>query len=106
MALPTITMSGRGFMLASEYGFKIGMAIEARKSDIGGYAAASEPVTLNPRCFSRPASDAMAVPQIPIRCTCCWSTVQVNGYLSRLPISSVALLKSRPQVRPQRLKEE
>ena len=40
---------------------------DARKSDIGGYAAASEPVTLNPRAFSIPANDAIAVPQIPIR---------------------------------------
>src|SRR5215467_8139643 len=57
------------------------MAIDARKSDIGGYAAASEPVTLKPRCFSSPARDAIAVPQIPTRCTCCWSTA------SRLPDS-------------------
>src|ERR1051325_4742633 len=53
----------------------MGMLIEARKSDIGGYAAASEPVTLKPRCFSSPASDAMAVPQIPMICTCCCSTI-------------------------------
>ena len=38
-----------------------------RKSDIGGYAAASDPVTRNPRVFNIPASDAMAVPQIPIK---------------------------------------
>src|SRR6185312_6592896 len=74
IALPTMTMSGRGFRLASEYGCKIGMEIDARKSDIGGYAAASEPVTLKPRCLSNPASDAMAVPQIPMMCTCCCST--------------------------------
>ena len=34
---------------------------------MGGYAAASEPVTRKPRCFSIPASEAMAVPQIPIK---------------------------------------
>src|SRR5438309_5221723 len=45
----------------------------ARKSDMGGYAALSDPVTLKPRCLSRPASDAMAVPQIPMICTCCCS---------------------------------
>jgi len=43
IALPTITRSGRGFRLVSENGWEIGMEIEARKSDMGGYAAASEP---------------------------------------------------------------
>src|SRR5438309_6856544 len=43
----------------------------ARKSDIGGYTAASDPVTLKPRCLSMPASDAIAVPQMPMRWTCC-----------------------------------
>ena len=39
----------------------------SRKVDIGGYAAASDPVTRNPRCCSIPASEAIAVPQMPIR---------------------------------------
>src|SRR5438874_4621916 len=47
------------------------MLSPARKSDIGGYTAASDPVTLKPRCLSMPASDAIAVPQMPMRWTCC-----------------------------------
>src|SRR5260370_32463337 len=78
MGLHPTTMAGRGRRLDSEYGCKIGIFREARKSDIGGYAAASEPVTLNPRWRSSPASDAMAVPQMPIRCTCCCSLIQIR----------------------------
>ncbi len=58
---------GRGSRFSAANGCGTGIPNEARKSDIGGYAAASEPVTRNPRCCSMPASDAMAVPQIPIK---------------------------------------
>ena len=44
-----------------------GDAEEVESPDIGGYEAASDPVTRNPRCCSIPASEAIAVPQIPIR---------------------------------------
>ena len=37
------------------------------KSDMGGYAAASEPVMRYPLNCNMPASDAIAEPQIPIR---------------------------------------
>jgi len=43
------------------------MPRDSKKTDIGGYAAASDPLTRKPRCRSIPANDAMAVPQIPIK---------------------------------------
>ena len=67
MALPTTTTSGRGTRFLAANGCERGIPSLYRNSDIGGYAAASEPVTWNPRCLSMPARDAMAVPQMPIR---------------------------------------
>ena len=48
IALPTITMSGRGFRLASEYGCMIDMPMDAAVGH-RGMSPISEPVTLNPR---------------------------------------------------------
>jgi len=46
IAFPTTTTSGRGDKFASEYGCMTLIPSWARKSDIGGYAAISDPVTL------------------------------------------------------------
>src|ERR1700761_8821289 len=70
IALPTITRSGGGSRFFSAYGSITGTPSVCNKSDIGGYAAASDPVTVCPWSCSIPASEAIAVPQIPIRCTC------------------------------------
>ncbi len=70
IALPTITRSGRGSRFFSAYGSITGIPSVSSRSDIGGYAAASEPVTVCPCSCSIPASDAIAVPQMPIRCIC------------------------------------
>jgi len=67
IAFPTTTRSGRGERFAAANGCATGIPSDARKFDIGGYAALSEPVTRKPRSFSIPASDAIAVPQTPIR---------------------------------------
>jgi hypothetical protein len=44
-----------------------GMPNDSRNVDMGGYDAASEPVTRKPRSCSMPASEAIAVPQMPMR---------------------------------------
>src|SRR5437762_8926669 len=66
------------------------MPSDFKKSDIGGYAAASEPVTRKPRSASIPASDAMAVPQMPMRWMCLFEVIRcvvfsVNSELLRSP---------------------
>ena len=43
------------------------MPSDSNMVDIGGYTFSSEPVTRCPRACSIPASEAIAVPQIPIR---------------------------------------
>src|ERR1035438_4290420 len=69
-ALPTNTRSGCGCRFASTKGCATGIPSDSRKVDMGGYDAASEPVTRNPRSCSMPAREAMAVPQMPMRCMC------------------------------------
>src|SRR5207253_2137643 len=48
IALPTTTTSGRDERFDSEYGCMTLMPSLSKKSDMGGYAAASEPVTSYP----------------------------------------------------------
>src|SRR5437867_4207719 len=67
IALPTTTRPGLGLRFSAENGCETGMLSDCKKSDIGGYAAASEPDTGKPRSDSMPARDAMAVPQMPMR---------------------------------------
>src|SRR5215469_14114316 len=76
MALPTTTISGVGLRFSTAKGCATAMPSAARKSDMGGYAAESEPVTRKPRSFSIPASEAMAVPQMPTRWMCFLSVMQ------------------------------
>ena len=71
--VPTTTRSGRDGVeprFAAANGCATGMPNDSRNVDIGGYDAASEPVTRKPRSCSIPASDAIAVPQIPMRWMC------------------------------------
>ncbi len=91
-ALPMTTRSGRGSKLRSPKGSATGMPSEWSRSDMGGYAAWSEPVTRWPSCCSKPASDAMAVPQIPIRWMCLGAAaleeVCVGEALIAVPLAS------------------
>ena len=43
--------------------------LSAKNVDMGGYTLWSEPVTANPLSRIAAATDAMAVPQIPVNCT-------------------------------------
>gem|GEM_PF-6820011 len=62
MALPTTTRSGRGSRLVALKGSMMGMPSSRSWSDMGGYAAVSEPVTLCPWARNMPAREAIAVP--------------------------------------------
>src|SRR5262245_4935192 len=68
-ALPITTSSASSGMFDAAYGERSSMPSPWSWLDIGGYTSWSEPVTTWPRAFSRPASDAIAVPQTAERWT-------------------------------------
>jgi hypothetical protein len=44
------------------------MLRSSRNEDIGGYIPSSDPEIVYPRSFKAAATEAMAVPQMPIKC--------------------------------------
>src|SRR5437588_6886840 len=82
IAFPTTTKPGTGSRLPASYGCTTATPISANCVDIGGYEAASDPLTSYPLARSNPASDAIAVPQIPIQYT---AFIRLPTPASRVP---------------------